>query len=189
MNTAPSQAQRPIGVISPGLDGRVGLTGWAGHEVLEWPDGATMARDIGSACADDRVVVRWVGGALLSDLSLQENLYLESALSTRSAPDWLWRDLGDLFAAAGAPIADDWAAVRPGQAAPLARWQARVGRALAADPDALLIDADAWPDDVVSPEGFSRAFLHCYPWRALAWCSADPKRVRGLRERLAGVDA
>ncbi len=126
---------------------------------------------------------------MLSDLSLQENLYLESALSFRSSPDWLWGELSDLFAAAGSPIVDDWAAIRAGEAAPLAQLQVRVGRALAADPDTLLIEADAWPADVVSPEGFSRAFLHCYPWRALAWCSADPGRVRGLRARLAGVEA
>ena len=62
--------------------------------------------------------------------------------------------------------------------------QVRVGRALVADADVLLIDAAEWDDDLVSPSQFSCSFAAQYPWRVLAWATCDNTRAEGLRTSL-----
>ncbi len=143
-----------------------------------------MLRSIAGYCADDRQVCRFVGGSLIADLSLAENIQLEPALSCSAVPVWLWSELNALFHAANSPIPDGWVGWLPAEATPVAQLQAQVGRALAADPDWFLIDAETWPDDVLSPERFTSAFQDRYPWRALTWHCASETRARDLHARL-----
>lgn len=147
-----------------------------------------MERAVARFCADDRLVCRWVGGALLADLSLGENVLLASSFARGASPTWLGPELAALFEAAGCPLADDWAALPASSATPAALLQARVGRALAADPDWLLVDAQAWPDDVLNPERFTRAFRERYPWRGLAWLCDEPEGGCALQARLSGAE-
>ncbi len=150
-----------------------------------------------SLISGERIVISWPGRAalldavnrfcgLLADLTLTENILLESALSNDAAPDRLWPELHALLAAAGCPLDSRWAARPAATETPTARLQTQVGRALAADPDCLLIDAREWPDAVLSPEHFTRAFQERYPWRTLAWFCDTPERADALQARLAG---
>lgn len=125
-----------------------------------------------------------VGDALVADLSLTENMHLQATCTGAATAAWLETELHALFDAAGAPIDPGWLDLLPGNAPPLACLQARVGRALAADPDWLLVDADAWGDALLAPERFMRAFAGRYPWRGVAWLSADDGRTQALMARL-----
>lgn len=154
--------------------------------VISWPGRAALLDAVNRFCADATPLCRYVGGSLLAELTLTENILLESALSRDAAPDWLWPELHALFAAAGCPLDSRWAARPAATAMPTARLQTQVGRALAADPDCLLIDAREWPDAVLSPEHFTRAFQERYPWRTLAWFCDTPERADALQARLAG---
>jgi hypothetical protein len=125
-----------------------------------------------------------VGDALVADLSLAENMHLRASCIGAASAAWLETELQALFAAAGAPIDPAWLDLLPGNAPALACLHARVGRALAADPDWLLVDADAWGDALLAPERFVQAFEARYPWRGVAWLSADAGRTQALRARL-----
>ena len=123
--------------------------------------------------------------ALVADLSLYDNLMLEPALEDGSRPTSMLAGLHALFAQAGAPIEwDAMASTMPQDADALAVLQVRVGRAMIADPDVLLVDADQWDDALVAPDEFTRGFLRQYPWRTLVWASADANRAHWLRESL-----
>jgi hypothetical protein len=143
------------------------------------------SNSIDQACADRAACCRPVAGALLADLSLAENLRLESACTDRPPPAWLEDELEALFDAAGCAGALPAWHLLPAGALPLDRLRTLVGRALAADPDWLLVDAEAWDDGLLAPERFAAAFLHRYPWRGLAWLCATPGRAEALRARLA----
>lgn len=149
------------------------------------PEAKRQALD--SACASRSARCAEAGGALLADLSLEANLNLAADCGRIPAAPWLPAELAALCGEAGMPGDAAWWRQRAASAPPLAHLHARLGRALAADPDWLLIDADAWPDELVAPEAFSRAFLRRHPWRGLAWLCAGPARSTALRTRLAEV--
>jgi hypothetical protein len=129
----------------------------------------SAARGDVRAHADDALNWAFVGGALIADLDLRANLTFAFDCAAEPAPDWLATELASLFESAGASLAPGWADASPASAAPLACLAARVGRALAVDPEGLAIDAAAWPGDLIAPEMFERAFRARYPWRDLRW--------------------
>lgn len=155
-----------------------------GFHILAWPDEESLRREVLAACALASPVVRFAGGALLDDLTLRDNVYLEPALDGGELPDWLEGDLHALFEAAGAPLEAGWGGIWPPDASPLDAVQVRVGRALAADPDILLVDAGEWDDAVLGADRFTGAFLARYPWRALGWVCHDTGRAHWLGETL-----
>jgi hypothetical protein len=156
-----------------------------GVHVAAWPDSGSMARQIADLCDLASPVVRLAGGALISDLSLQDNLMLEPALQDGPVPDHLLPEIDSLFAQAGCAIDwPGWAATLPADASEGALTQVRIGRALVADPDLLLLDAAPWNDGWMTPLAFSRAFSGRYPWRMLVWVTADPARAAALRTSL-----
>jgi hypothetical protein len=113
----------------------------------------------------DPITWAFVGGALIADLDLRANLTFAFACADAPVPDWLETELASLFKAAGTALAPGWAEALPAEANPLACLAARVGRALAADPEGLAIDAAAWPGDLIAPETFERAYRARYPWQ------------------------
>jgi len=126
-----------------------------------------------------------VDDTLIADLNLADNIHFQAACTGMPPVAWLETELYALFAEAGASGDPGWLALQPAQAPPLACLQARVGRALATDPEWLLVDADAWADGILAPEHFARAFLLRYPWRGMAWLSAEATRAGALNSRLA----
>lgn len=124
---------------------------------------------IASHAYADEVVWAFVGGALIADLDLRANLTLGIDCTERPTPAWLEGEIHDLFAKAGAPLGNDWLDVTPALATPLSRLATRVGRALAEEPDGLMIDAAAWDDTLIAPAIFERAYRARYPWRDLRW--------------------
>lgn len=156
-----------------------------GVQVATWPDTASMERQVADLCDLASPVVRVAGGALLNDLSLQDNLMLEPALHDGAVPAWLLPEINSLFAQAGCAIDwPGWAATFPEHATEAAVMQVRTGRALVADPDVLLLDAAQWNDDCIHPLAFSRSFASRYPWRTLVWVTADAARSAALRASL-----
>jgi hypothetical protein len=129
----------------------------------------STARGEVRAHAGDAPNWAFVGGALIADLDLRANLTLAYDCADAPAPSWLVTELAGLFETIGKPLDSDWAESMPADAAPLACLAVRVGRALAADPDGLTIDAAAWPGDLIAPETFERAYRARYPWRGLRW--------------------
>lgn len=151
------------------------------HQV-EWPDAQALKQQLLELAARDAPVVRYAGGALIADLSLQANLTLECALRPALRPAGLIGDLERLFAGAGCPLQrGPWHAVFPQQAGGPDLLQVRVGRALMADPDVLIVDADAWDDALLTRERFSQAFVARHPWRALVWARARTGPVPARR--------
>jgi hypothetical protein len=155
-----------------------------GVHVVQWPDAASLQVEARAACLLAEPRVRYAAGAPIQDLSLMDNLFIEAALERGVTPAWLWPELQRLFALASCPIDATWSTAMPAGMEPRTLIQLRVGRALAGDPDALLVDAAAWPDDVLSPARFSRAFMMQYPWRALVWATHDASRTHELRESM-----
>lgn len=156
-----------------------------GIVLAQWPDAQALAARVEALGRLESPVVRLAGGALIGDLSLQDNLMLEPALADGVLPAGLLPEIDALFARAGCPVDwPGWGVALPHQATPLALMQVCVGRALVADADVLLVDADAWDDALVSPAQFSRSFAAQYPWRVLAWATCDPTRAEGLRTSL-----
>lgn len=150
-----------------------------------WPDAQAMAARALALGELASPVVRMAGGALIGDLSLQDNLMLEPALNDGLLPAGLLPEIDALFTRAGCPIDwPGWAAAMPQEATPLALMQVRVGRALVADADVLLMDAGEWDDALLSPAQFSRSFSAQYPWRVLAWATHDAARAHSLRASL-----
>ena len=149
-----------------------------------------MARQIADLCELASPVVRLAGGALISDLSLQDNVMLEPALFDGAVPAYLWPEMDSLFALAGCAVDwPGWAATLPADAPEAALMQVRIGRALVADPDLLLLDAAQWNDECIAPLAFSRAFASRYPWRMLVWVTADAARADALRTILEELTA
>jgi len=153
--------------------------------IAQWPDAEALAARVEALGNLQSPVVRLAGGALIGDLSLQDNLMLEPALADGVLPAGLLPEIDALFERTGCPIDwPGWATALPQQATPLAHLQVRVGRALVADADVLLLDASEWDDTLVSPAHFSRSFAAQYPWRVLAWATCDRTRAEGLRASL-----
>jgi hypothetical protein len=179
-------AQRPAQASSALRlgDGVVALDR-GGVIVATWPDRRTRSQELARLAAREAPVVRLAGGALIGDLSVADNLMLEPALLDGSRPVHLLPEIDALFRDAGLPV--DWAAgsgTPAGAATQAARLQARVARALVADPDVLVVDADDWDDALLPPAAFTAAFRTRFPWRALVWATADTGRAAGLRARL-----
>lgn len=143
-----------------------------GAHDIAWPDAASMAAQLAQRVMRREPVVRLAGGALIADLSLHDNLMLEPALRGAATPADLTAGLDALFDSAGCPARRaSWRAVFPGQATELERLQARVGRAMMADPDVLVIDASGWDEPLLPRARFDRSFATQYPWRTLVWAT------------------
>lgn len=187
------------------LGGTALLLDHGGVQVASWPDAAAMDREIAALCELASPVVRLAGGALISDLSLQDNLMLEPALQDGCVPGSSWGDMTAnmgsnigrdiqrnmlpeidiLFAQAGCAVDwPGWAATLPADATETAVMQVRTGRALVADPDVLLVDASQWNGECIHPLAFSRSFANRYPWRVLLWITTDAAQASVLRAQL-----
>ncbi len=191
MNPLPgSSATRAHDAAQPAAGLRLG-DGWlvldrGGVHVTVWPDRPALHRQLAGLAALAAPVVRQAGGALIGDLSLADNLVLEPALADGSRPDPLLPEIDALFRRAGLPVDwPAWAATLAADAPASALLQARVGRALVADPDVLVIDAANWDGGLLAPETFSAAFVSTFPWRALVWATTNAAEARKLRARLA----
>ncbi|MBC7609198.1 MAG: hypothetical protein H7228_06405 [Polaromonas sp.] len=160
-----------------------------GHvAIVTWPNAAALTRQVAALCELPTPVVRYAGGTLINDLSLQDNLMLEPALHDGVLPGQLLPEIGALFAAIDRPIRwSSWATTWPDAASLQALMQVRIGRALVADPDLLLIDATQWDDGLLQPACFSRCFIAQHPWRTLVWATHDAARANVLREALCEV--
>lgn len=155
---------------------------------VEWPDADALGQQLLDLAACREPVVRFAGGALIADLPLQDNLTLECALRPAVRPQGLMADLERLFASAGCSLQRrSWHSTYPRQASPREQMQVRVGRALMAAPDVLIVDAHAWDDALLPRESFSQAFAAQYPWRALVW--ARTPAGNALPARSATVSA
>lgn len=111
---------------------------------------------------------------LVYDLSLEENLLLQTQLGRDKPSRFALRELESLFALCDCPI--DWFAMRsqkPDQASPSGRLQAWLGRALLLKPDVLQIREVDWPHSVLAVDVFSKAFYTQFPWRRLAWLGTN----------------
>lgn len=188
VTTLPPTARRPdpFQRTAPGHQLRLGNAiarlDRGGILVAQWSDAQDLAARVEALGNLESPVVRLAGGALIGDLSLQDNLMLEPALAGGVLPAGLLPEIDSLFARAGCPVDwPGWTTALPSQATPLAVMQVRVGRALVADADVLLIDAAEWDDAMVSPAQFSRSFAAQYPWRVLAWATCDKLRAESLR--------
>lgn len=158
--------------------------------VATWPDGASMASGIEALDQRLDITVRLVSGTLIADLCLQDNLTLEAALCDGSLPRHLIPEIDSLFASAGCPVDwPAWASMFPDTAAADAVMQAKIGRALMADPDVLVIDAAQWDDALLGAQAFSRSFARQYPWRTLVWATHDVNRADSLRDALKEFQA
>lgn len=161
-----------------------------GVRVAMWPDRASMHSGIQTLDQRLDITVRMVGGTLIADLNLQDNLTLEAALDDGSLPRHLIPEIDSLFVNAGCPV--DWPAwggMFPDTATADAVMQAKVGRALMADPDVLVIDAAQWDDALLDVLRFSRSFTQQYPWRTLVWATHDTDRASTLRDALQEFQA
>lgn len=179
----------PAGRAAAGRRLRLGdtavLLDQGGVLVACWPDAGDMAARVEALGALASPVVRLAGGALIGDLSLQDNLMLEPALDNGDLPAGLLPEIDALFTRAGCAIDwPGWATAMPGEATALALMQVRIGRALVADADVLLIDADGWDDALLAPLAISRSFSAQYPWRVLAWATHHAERAEVLRASL-----
>ncbi len=153
--------------------------------VIDWPDAATLATQLAAVCQHQTPVVRYAAGTLIDDLSLQDNLMLEPSLYDGVLPIQLLPEIEALFEFTDCPVdGSAWAGTWPQAATRQALMQVRVGRALMADPDLLLIDASHWDDDLLHPLHFSQRFVTRYPWRTLVWATHDAVRADALREAL-----
>ncbi|MES2974647.1 MAG: hypothetical protein V4757_13615 [Pseudomonadota bacterium] len=153
-----------------------------GVAVIRWPDAASLASQVAALCDLAEPVVRVAGGALMADLSLQDNLMLEPALRDGVLPAHLLPEIDTLLAQAGCPVDwERWALALPQDATPLELAQVRIGRALMADPDLLLVDDAAWDHSLLPAAQLSRAFASRYPWRMLVWATHDAARADSLR--------
>lgn len=157
-----------------------------GHvAVVNWPDPAALASQLAALSQLEAPVVRYATGPLIDDLSLQDNLMLESSLHDGRPPMQLLPEIKAFFEFTDSPL--DWAAwagTWPQAATQQELMQVRVGRALMADPDLLLIDASHWDDDLLHPLYFSQRFVTRYPWRTLVWATHDVTRADALRDLL-----
>ena len=153
-----------------------------GVRVGVWSDRPSMVRDLMALIQRIDITIRWAGGALIADLSLQDNLMLEAALYDGNLPQNLVPEMDTLFANANCHV--DWAIWNNTLAdtAPAnAVMQAQVGRALMADPDVVVLDAAQWDEALLDAHRFSRCFTQQYPWRTLVWATTDMGRANGLR--------
>lgn len=158
--------------------------------VVSWPDAAEMAENIRILCNLASPTIRYAGGALIGDLSLQDNLMAEPSLQEGIAPTHLIPEIESLFGLANCPLASaSWPDTFPDHADAYAVMQVQVGRALVADPDALMIDARHWDDFVLSPLRFSQSFITQFPWRTLIWATHDTVRADSLRVLLEELSA
>lgn len=161
-----------------------------GVVVAVWADEESMLSDIRELDLRLGITVRLVSGALISDLCLQDNLTLEAALHDGSLPRHLLPEIDILFGNAGCPVNwPVWTSLFPDTAPTDAVMQARVGRALMADPDVLVIDAAQWDDTLLGAERFSQSFIRQYPWRTLVWATNDMNRASRLRAALKEFEA
>lgn len=136
------------------------------------------------------ITIRLVSGALIADLSLQDNLTLEAALFDGSLPRHLIPEIDSLFDKAACPVdRSAWANVFPDTATPNEVMQAKVGRALMADPDVLVIDAKQWDETLLSAQRLSESFALQFPWRTLVWATHEVNRASSLRAALKGFQA
>lgn len=158
--------------------------------VLSWPGNFSLMRQVQTLCALQAPVVRYAGGALIADLSLQDNLMLEPALSNGQLPLHLLPEMDVLFKNAGCPLDRSlWARKLADQASASELMQIRVGRALMLDPDLLLVDAAQWNDDLLAPRRFSESFVAAYPWRTLVWACDRASRADVLQTSLQELQA
>lgn len=156
--------------------------------LAHWPDAAALNTALAGLVSLALPVVRYAGGPLIHDLSLMDNLMLESALRDGLPPAHLLPEMEALFAAAGCRVERNlWALSLPEQASPLDLLQIRTGRALMADPDVLVVDAVEWDDALTAPEKFSQAFTRQYPWRTLVWASCSTERRDSLSQQLKAL--
>ena len=158
--------------------------------VAVWPDAESMVSDIETVGQRPDITIRLVGGALIADLNLYDNLTLEAALGDGSLPRHLIPEMDSLLTSAGCPV--DWAAwesMFPDTATADAVMQAKVGRALMADPDVLVIDAAEWDDALLSAQRFSHSYTQQYPWRGLVWATHDMNLAIALRGALKEFQA
>ena len=150
--------------------------------VATWPTSAAMSADIKWLCGLASPTIRYAGGVLISDISLEDNLMAEPSLLEGALPTHLMPEIETLFGLAGSAVASGaWRNTFPDQADALAVMQVQVGRALAADPDLLLVDATHWDDIVLQPARFSQSFVTQFPWRTLIWATHDSVRADRLR--------
>lgn len=166
--------------------GGCSLTLDRGHvAVIDWPDAAALALQLAGLGHLKSPVVRYAAGTLIGDLSLQDNMMLEPSLHDGLWPMQLLPEIEALFASTDLPIDwSAWAGTWPQAATRQALMQVRVGRALMADPDLLVIDATHWDDDLLDPTYFSHRFVTQHPWRTLVWATHDSARADALREIL-----
>lgn len=156
-----------------------------GVAVATWPDADSLAAQVAGLCDLAEPVVRLAGGALLADLSLQDNLMLEPALRDGVLPAHLLPEIDSLLAQAGCPVDwPRWAAALPQDATALELLQVRIGRALVADPDLLIVDDAQWDHTLLPAARLSRSFANQYPWRMLVWATHDAARADALRASL-----
>lgn len=149
-----------------------------------------MGSDIQALDARLDITVRFVGGSLIADLCLHDNLILESALDDGSLSRHLLPEIDILFGNAGCPVNwPVWTELFPDTAPRDAVLQVRVGRALMADPDVLIIDAAQWDESLLSSQQFSRSFTMQYPWRTLVWATHDKARASSLQSVLKEFQA
>lgn len=161
-----------------------------GVAVVTWADAASMQSRIAQLCDLAEPVVRLAGGALLADLSLQDNLMLEPALRDGVLPAHLLPEIDTLLADAGCPVDwPRWAATLPQDATPLELLQVRIGRALVADPDLLIVDCAQWDDALLPAAQLARSFASHYPWRMLVWATLDAAHADNLRASLQEFSA
>ncbi len=161
-----------------------------GVAVVTWADAASMHSRIAQLCDMAEPVVRLAGGALMADLSLQDNLMLEPALRDGVLPAHLLPEIDALLADAGCPVDwTRWAATLPQDATPLELLQVRIGRALVADPDLLIVDCAHWDDALLPVAQLARSFACHYPWRMLVWATPDAARADSLRASLQEFSA
>ncbi|MES2281784.1 MAG: hypothetical protein V4542_10270 [Pseudomonadota bacterium] len=161
-----------------------------GVVVAVWADEECMASGIQALDQRLDITVRLVSGTLIADLSLQDNLTLEAALYDGSLPRHLMPEIDSLFGDAGRPVDwPIWSSVFPDTAPAEALMQAKVGRALMADPDVLIIDAAQWDDALMDAQRFSQSFARQYPWRTLVWATHDMNRAGSLRDALKEFQA
>ena len=182
---SPAPAARPV----PGRRLRLGtdavMLDRGGVAVIQWPDAAALAAQAVALCALAEPVVRVAGGALVADLPLQDNLLLEAALRDGNLPSHLLPEIDTLLAQAGCPVDwPRWATTLPQEATPLELVQVRIGRALAADPDLLIVDDAQWDHALLPAARLSRSFANQYPWRMLVWATHDAARADSLRASL-----
>ena len=158
--------------------------------VVSWQDAAAMTANMAILCNLASPTIRYAGGALIGDLSLQDNLMAEPSLQNGMAVIHLIPEIQTLFSLANCPVASaDWPDTFPEKANACAVMQVQVGRAMVADPDLLVMDATRWDDFVLSPLRFSQSFVTQFPWRTLIWATHDTGRADKLRVLLEEFSA